>query len=185
MLGTWVLGLFFVTRGVITLPALITFAGLMNFVAGPVQIISERYSSTIAASAVCKRVLTFLDAPTDEADSWGSEPLTQIKTVTLNDISCRRDDREILKHVDLTLQKGDRVALLGESGAGKSTLLKVLASMYAAEGEYTINAAPAAITAMRISADRLRCYPRKPLSTAPPSATISPCSPVRRSRTRR
>lgn len=142
MLGTWVLGLFFVTRGVITLPALITFAGLMNFVAGPVQIISERYSSTIAASAVCKRVLTFLDAPTDEADSWGSEPLTQIKTVTLNDISCRRDDREILKHVDLTLQKGDRVALLGESGAGKSTLLKVLASMYAAEGEYTINGRP-------------------------------------------
>ena len=42
MLGTWVLGLFFVTRGVITLPALITFAGLMNLVAGPVQIISER-----------------------------------------------------------------------------------------------------------------------------------------------
>ena len=142
VLGTWVLGLFFVTRGVITLPALITFAGLMNFVAGPVQIISERYSSTIAASAVCKRVLAFLDAPTDEADSWGSEPLTQIKTVTLNDISCRRDDREILKHVDLTLRKGDRVALLGESGAGKSTLLKVLASMYAAEGEYAINGRP-------------------------------------------
>ena len=142
VLGTWVLGLFFVTRGVITLPALITFAGLMSFVAGPVQIISERYSSTIAASAVCKRVLAFLDAPTDEADSWGSEPLTQIKTVTLNDISCRRDDREILKHVDLTLRKGDRVALLGESGAGKSTLLKVLASMYAAEGEYAINGRP-------------------------------------------
>ena len=142
VLGTWVLGLFFVARGVITLPALITFAGLMNFVAGPVQIISENYSSTIAASAVCRRVLAFLDAPTDEADGWGSEPLAQIETVILKDVSCRRDDREILRHVDLTLQKGDRIALLGESGAGKSTLLKVLAAMCSAEGEYTINGRP-------------------------------------------
>ena len=139
VLGTWVLGLFFVARGLITLPLLITFSGLMNLVAGPVQIISERYSSTIAASAVCKRVLAFLDAPTDEADNWGRKPLTQIETVTLKDVSCRKDDREILKHIDLTLWKGDRIALLGESGAGKSTLLKVLASMCSAEGEYGIN----------------------------------------------
>ena len=139
VLGTWVLGLFFVARGLITLPLLITFSGLMNLVAGPVQIISERYSSTIAASAVCKRVLAFLDAPTDEADNWGRKPLTQIETVTLKDVSCRKDDREILKHIDLTLWKGDRIALLGESGAGKSTLLKVLASMCSAEGEYVIN----------------------------------------------
>ena len=97
VLGTWVLGLFFVARGVITLPALITFAGLMNLVAGPVQIISERYSSTIAASAVCKRVLAFLDEPTDEASGWGSQPLTRVETVSLRDISCRRGEREILK----------------------------------------------------------------------------------------
>ena len=142
VLGTWVLGLFFVTRGVITLPALITFASLMNLVAGPVQIISERYSSTIAASAVCRRVLAFLDEPTDEASGWGSQPLTRVETVSLRDISCRRGEREILKHVDLTLQKGDRIALLGESGAGKSTLLKVLAAMCGAEGEYTINGRP-------------------------------------------
>ena len=114
----------------------------MNLVAGPVQIISERYSSTIAASAVCKRVLAFLDEPTDEASGWGSQPLTRVETVSLRDISCRRGEREILKHVDLTLQKGDRIALLGESGAGKSTLLKVLAAMCGAEGEYTINGRP-------------------------------------------
>ena len=142
VLGTWVLGLFFVARGLLTLPALITFAGLMNLVAGPVQIITERYSSTIAAAAVCKRVLAFLDAPTDEAASWGSEPLTRIETLALHDITCCKEGREILKHVGLTLHRGERIALLGESGAGKSTLLKVLAAMCEAEGDYTINGRP-------------------------------------------
>ena len=40
VLGTWVRVLFFVARGFITLPSLITFAVLMNLVAGPVQMIS-------------------------------------------------------------------------------------------------------------------------------------------------
>lgn len=141
-LGTWVLGLFFVAQDFVTLPALITFAQLMTFVAGPIQIISERYSSTVAASAVCKRVLAFLNAPTEETRSWGSHPLNKIDSIVLRNICCRKDDREILKDVNITLKKGDRVALLGESGSGKSTILNVLAAMCSAEGAYEINGLP-------------------------------------------
>lgn len=138
-MGGWPL---FVARGLITLPQLITFAQLMSFVAGPIQIISERYSATVAAAAVCKNVLSFLDAPTDETSQWGQQPLHEIESITLQDICCRKGEREVLRHIDITLRKGDRIALLGESGSGKSTLLNVLAAMCGAEGAYEINGRP-------------------------------------------
>ena len=141
-LGTWVVGLFFAAKGLVTLPALIAFAQLMTFVAGPVQIISERYAATVAAAAVCKRVRSFLDAPTDETIGWGDRPLDKIESITLRDICCRKDAHEILRHIDVTIPQGARVALLGESGSGKSTLLKVLAAMCTADGDYEINGHP-------------------------------------------
>jgi ABC-type polysaccharide/polyol phosphate transport system ATPase subunit len=38
---------------------------------------------------------------------------------------------EALKNIDLALQDGDRLGLIGHNGAGKTTLLKVLAHIYA------------------------------------------------------
>lgn len=141
-LGTWVVGLFFVTKGFLSLPQLITFSQLMTFVAGPIQIISERFSMTVAASAVCKRIIQFLDAPTDEESRWGTGRLDSIDDLELAGLGFAVEDKPILRGIDLHLHKGDRVALLGESGSGKSTLMKVLAAMYEGQGAYTINGQP-------------------------------------------
>ena len=49
----------------------------------------------------------------------------------LEHISVRFGKKEVLKDIDLTIEKGEVVAIIGPSGAGKSTLIKVMNGLVA------------------------------------------------------
>ncbi|SIP72267.1 Aliphatic sulfonates import ATP-binding protein SsuB [Xenorhabdus innexi] len=50
-------------------------------------------------------------------------------SLTLEKVSKQFGDREILKSLNLSIQKGQFVAIVGRSGCGKSTLLRLLAGL--------------------------------------------------------
>ncbi|WP_165902139.1 ribosomal protection-like ABC-F family protein [Melghiribacillus thermohalophilus] len=49
------------------------------------------------------------------------------KLAAIENLTFSYGEKEILKEVSLTIQRGDRIAITGPNGAGKSTLLKLLA----------------------------------------------------------
>ena len=60
--------------------------------------------------------------------------------IEFRDVSFRYGDRWVLRHINLTIEKGKTVALVGQSGGGKSTLVDLIPRYYdVQEGEVLID----------------------------------------------
>ena len=79
------------------------------------------------------------DAIWDEAPSHlGTQPFASQstwRTLQIKQLEFRHsaDAKPTLQHIDLTLKRGKRYALIGGSGSGKSTLLRILSGLYPAQ----------------------------------------------------
>ena len=64
-------------------------------------------------------------------DSWGA--MARAPLLQLSGTSLTHGGDPVLDGVDLVVQAGDRVALVGRNGSGKSTLMKIMAGLVEAD----------------------------------------------------
>lgn len=57
----------------------------------------------------------------------------------INGVSKGFGDRRILKDINLTVENGDIIGLLGKNGAGKTTLIKCINQLYSFNGKIRVN----------------------------------------------
>ncbi|MBN9296912.1 MAG: ABC transporter ATP-binding protein [Filimonas sp.] len=100
---------------------LLTYIALFAFIINPAKTLSTSFFNIQRGSAAIERVEELLDAPIIVEDN-GTKELHFSDSIEFRNVSFSYGEHEILKNINLTIQKGKTVALVGSSGAGKSTL---------------------------------------------------------------
>lgn len=106
---------------------------------GPVVALSNLSNNLSQTLASGERVLRILEEEPVVNEVVGNDS-TEFGNIKVKDLSFAYDRTNILKDMNLDIEKGSVVGILGKSGSGKSTLLKLLMRFWQVEkGEITIS----------------------------------------------
>lgn len=122
-----VAGAMLVVQGKLTVSYLITANGLLNFIISPFRQTANSYQSVKSARAVKDRIDELLAQKTS---NQMEKKNIEITSIDIKKLSFGYGESDVLKDVNLTIKKGEKVAIVGASGSGKSTIMKLIGRFY-------------------------------------------------------
>ncbi|MGM8232265.1 ATP-binding cassette domain-containing protein, partial (plasmid) [Clostridium perfringens] len=132
-----------VLNGKISFGELLTFNALLSYFLSPVENIINLQPTLQTAVVAAERLSEILDLEIEKSEEEYKKinPETLKGKIEFKNVDFRYGTRQlILKNINITIDKGERIALVGESGSGKTTLAKLLLNFYQCEnGEIIVN----------------------------------------------
>lgn len=129
-----VAGGYMVIKGVYLAEQLVTYIGYVDSIIWPMIALGQIISMRSRAKASLKRITNYLDTEVDIFDKEDAYELEDCKgEITFNHLNFSfsdEPDRLVLKDINLKINAGERVGVVGKIGTGKTTLANILLRLY-------------------------------------------------------
>jgi ATP-binding cassette subfamily B protein len=153
-------------EGVISAATILTFILFLDQFFAPIQQLSQVFDQWQAALASMARIDELMHTEVSTPDAERPVDPGRVRgEITLQDVHFAYPNTgiEIMHGVDLRVEPGETVALVGETGAGKSTIVKLVARFYdVTAGDVLIDGTPITDLDLRVYRRRLGYVPQEP-----------------------
>ncbi|CBW27714.1 putative ABC transport system, ATP-binding protein [Halobacteriovorax marinus SJ] len=112
-----------------TIGDFISFATALALFMDPLRKFSQANVKLSQAKAASDRIFELLETP-DEPDSGEVAINSFSEKIIVNDLTFSYGEGDVIKNLNLEINKGEKIALVGLSGSGKSTLINLLLGLY-------------------------------------------------------
>ena len=131
----WFFGGKEVLGGTLSMGTLLAFYSYMWLLYGPIQWFGQVNSWMTRAFAGAERVFEILDTPPEAYEDPDAVPMPLMEgRVSLRKVRFGYDkSKPVLNDLDLEVQPGEMIGLVGKSGVGKTTTVSLLARFYDAD----------------------------------------------------
>ena len=136
-----VLGGHFVISGTMSIGDYAAFSSYLAMLIFPILVIGFMSNVIAQATASYQRINVVLDVP-DRPDT-GTVTAPLLGNISLNNVSVVYGQKPALKNIDLTVEAGSKLAIIGPTAAGKTQLLYLLTALIKAnEGSVEFDGRP-------------------------------------------
>ena len=134
-LGTliiWYIGGLDVLAGTMTLGTLMTFHGFLSMFYQPLRYVSPLINWASRAMTAAERLFEVIDSQPEQLDDGSLKAMPNIAgEVRFHNMTFGYDSHKpVLRDINLHVQPGEMIGLVGHSGAGKSTLINLICRFY-------------------------------------------------------